>query len=108
MLVFCFSEFGHACTDLPRGHTLRMQRKRRGGLLQEVWPHREDQHEGHFRIRRKHVMSIVYESFKNIIYYIFKGGLRYLAMFKLFQRIIFAFLTKEFFSRLSYIVYCSG
>ena len=34
------------------------------------------------------------------IYYIFKCGLHYLAMFKLFQRIIFACL--------SYIVYCNG
>ena len=33
------------------------------------------------------------------IYYIFKCGLHYLAMFKLFQRIIFACL--------SYIVYCN-
>ena len=35
-----------------------------------------------------------------ITYYIFKCGLHYLAMIKLFQRIIF--------SCLSYIVYCNG
>ena len=35
---------------------------------------------------------------KNIsIYYVFKCGLHYLAMLKLFLRIIFACLTKEFF-----------
>ena len=32
----------------------------------------------------------------NLIYYIFKCGLHYLAMFKLFQQNIFACLTKEF------------
>ena len=44
-------------------------------------------------------------SVKSIIYYIFKCGLHFLAMFKFFQRIIFACLLNEFFHvlALSYI-----
>ena len=42
------------------------------------------------------------------IYYLFKCGLHYLAMFKFFQRNIFCMFNEIIFSRLSNIVYCNA
>ena len=42
------------------------------------------------------ICNILLNSFKSIIFFILKCGLHYLAMFKLFQRIVLARLTKEF------------
>ena len=59
-----------------------------------------------FKLTKK-LIRYFWSMYKSI-YYIFKRGLHHLAIFNLFQRIIFACLTEEFFSRLSYIVYCNG